>query len=262
MQLRFLQGNAQAPKGHAILFARNSANPQHVFAVYCIVLPIRFSIGKFLPPILAAQMPPEGLSEAAAMNFVPIPPMLEDTESLEQLERLAELRGDDLCEIDISVQADDDAARLRLPAEAGEVYANLYTSYANAFIGQREPARSIQQGSDVPLDDLDVEALLGSVLSERDRLNELAKLIGTARYALDGKDTRLLRETEQKLRRTAGPLAEKYKASELIKAALEPGERGWKLAQLYLERGYKLVDEQYAEIPRIEREIRELTAGA
>jgi hypothetical protein len=89
-----------------------------------------------------------------------------------------------------------------------------------------------------------------------------AKLIGTARYALEGKDARLLKETEQKLRRTAGPLPEKYKAHELIQAALEPGERGWKLAQLYLERAYKLVDEQYAEIPRIERDIRELNTNA
>ena len=60
------------------------------------------------------------------------------------------------------------------------------------------------------------------------------------------------------MRRIAEPLAEKYRARDLINAALEPGERGAKLAQLYLDRGYKLIDEQYAEIPRIEREIRDL----
>jgi hypothetical protein len=114
----------------------------------------------------------------------------------------------------------------------------------------------------VPLDDLDVDSLLSSTLSDRDRLNELAKLIGTARYALEGKDTRGLREVEQKLRRTAEPLPEKYKSGELIKAALEPGERGLKLAKLYLDRANKLLDEQYAEIPSIERDIRELSADA
>ncbi len=263
MQLRFLLGDTQAPKGHAILFARTSADPQRVLAVYCVVLPIRFSIGKFIPPILAAQMPAEGLREAAGLNYVPIPPMLEEVESLDELERLAELRGDDLCEIDTSVRLDDDTTRFTLPAEAGEVYATMYTNYANAFISQHEQRPIIsQRAEEVPLDDLDVDALMGSVLSERDRLNELAKLIGTARYALDGKDTRLLRETEQKLRRTAEPLSAKYRASDLITSALEPGERGWKLAQLYLERAYKLAEEQYAEIPRIEREIRELTTGA
>ncbi len=262
MQLRFLQGDAQAPRGHAILFARNSANPQRVLAVYCVVLPIRFSIGKFIPPILAAQMPAEGLREASGLNYVPIPPMLEESDSLEQLERLAELRGDDLCEISPSVSADDETSRFTLPAEAGEAYASLYMSYVGPLLSQLEQMPRREQIGDVPLDDLDVDVLLSSTLSERDRLNELAKLIGTTRYALEGKDTRLLRETEQKLRRTAEPLPEKYKAGELIKAALEPDERGWKLAQLYLERAYKLLDEQYTEIPQIERSIRELTTDA
>lgn len=262
MQLRFLQGDAQAPRGHAILFARSSANPQRVLAVYCIVLPIRFSIGKFIPPILAAQMPAEGLREAAGLNYVPIPPMLEETDSLDQLERLAELRGDDLCEISSSVSPDDETTRFTLPAEAGEAYASLYMNYANASLAQLESAPHREQIRDMPLDDLDVEALLSGGLSERDRLEELAKLIGTARYALEGKDARLLRETEQKLRRTAEPLPEKYKASELIKAALEPNERGLKLAKLYLERANKLLYEQYAEIPQIERDIRALTTDA
>ncbi len=262
MQLRFLQGNAQAPRGHAILFARNSVNPQSVLAVYCVVLPIRFSIGKFIPPILAAQMPPEGLREATGLNFVPIPPMLEESESLQQLERIAELRGDDLCEIGVSVRPDDETSRLTLPSEASEAYASLYMTYINASLSQSELSAASAQIEDVPLDDLDIDSVLGSMLTDRDRLNELAKLIGTARYALEGKDTRALRETEQKLKRTAAPLPEKYKAGELIKAALEPDERGLKLAKLYLERANKLVDEEYAEIPRIERDIRELTTDA
>jgi hypothetical protein len=262
MQLRFLHGDAQAPKGHAILFARNNANPQQVLAVYCVVLPIRFSIGKFIPPILAAQMPAEGLQEAAGLNFVPIPPMLEEAGSLEHIERLARLRGDDLCEISAIVRPDDEATRLTLPNEAGQAYAQLYTDYANTSLGLPEPAFGSGPLEEVPLDDLDVESLLSSTLSDRDRLNELAKLIGTARYALEGKDSRALREVEQKLRRTAEPLPEKYKSGELIKAALEPGERGLKLAKLYLDRANKLLDEHYAEIPSIERDIRELSADA
>lgn len=262
MQLRFLQGDAQAPRGHAILFAHNNADPQRVLAVYCIVLPIRFSIGKFIPPILAAQMPAEGLREAADLNYVPIPPMLEEAGSLEQIERLARLRGDDLCEISASVRPDDETTRFTLPAEAGEAYARLYMSYTNTSLSQPDTEFSSGRVDDVPLDDLDVESLLSGTLSDRDRLNELARLIGTARYALEGKDTRGLREVEQKLRRTAEPLPEKYKAGELIKAALEPGERGLKLAKLYLERANKLLDEQYAEIPSIERDIRELSTDA
>jgi hypothetical protein len=259
MQLRFLQGNPNTPKGHALIFVRSSGDSRRLFAVYCVVLPINFSIGKFIPPILAAQMPPEGLGEAARLKAVPIPPMLEEVGGLEQLERLADLRGDDLCEIVTTILPEDEQTRMMLPAEASEAYATLYATYANGQMGMQGQGAISEQISEMPLDDLDVDAVLSSVLSDRDRLEELSKLIGTARYALEGKDLRLLRETEQKLRRTADPLPEKYKARELIKAALEAGERGWKLAQLYLERGYKLVNEQYAEIPRIEREIRDLT---
>jgi hypothetical protein len=260
MQLRFLQGDPTAPRGHAILFTHNT-NQQRVFAVYCIVIPIKFPLSKFLPPILAAQIPPEGLQEATRANFVPIPPGLEEVESQAFLEALAELRGDDLCEILTTINPDDEAIRLTLPAEAGEVYATLYTHYAEEFLRTRQTAPETTSNEEVPLDDLDVNAVLGSILSDRDRLNELTKLTGTARYALEGKDKRLLQETEQQMRRIAGPLPEKYRAAELIKAALESGERGHKLAQLYLDRGYKLLDEQYNDIPQLEREIRELKSS-
>jgi len=95
-------------------------------------------------------------------------------------------------------------------------------------------------------------------MSDRQRLAELGKLVGFTRYELEGRDSRQLQETKQRMQRIAGPLPEKYRSAELIAAAFEPGERGAKLAQLYLERGFKLLDEEYAEIPRIERAIREL----
>jgi len=58
--------------------------------------------------------------------------------------------------------------------------------------------------------------------------------------------------------RLSGHLADKYRGLDLTNAALDPGERGARLAELYLERGFKLLDEEYADIPRIERAIREL----
>ena len=43
-----------------------------------------------------------------------------------------------------------------------------------------------------------------------------------------------------------------------MNAAMVACERGASLAELYLERCFKLLDEEYADIPRIERAIREL----
>ena len=95
-------------------------------------------------------------------------------------------------------------------------------------------------------------------MTERERLTELGKLIGMARYALEGHDSNLLEETKSKMKRIAGGLPDKYRSLELMRAATDASERGARLAELYLERSFKLLDEEYADIPRIERAIREL----
>ena len=110
----------------------------------------------------------------------------------------------------------------------------------------------------LPMDDQDAEELLIQTMTERQRLAELGKLVGNARYALEGHDTRSLEDTQRRMQRIAKPLADKYLANELVNAAVDPGERGARLAELYLERGFKLLDEEYAELPLIERAIREM----
>jgi NAD-dependent oxidoreductase involved in siderophore biosynthesis len=60
------------------------------------------------------------------------------------------------------------------------------------------------------------------------------------------------------MQRITASLPDKYRSSELIASAVDSSEKGSRLAELYLERGYKLLDEEYAEIPVIERAIREL----
>jgi len=100
--------------------------------------------------------------------------------------------------------------------------------------------------------------LLLTTMSDRQKLAELGKLVGTARYALEGHDTLLVQQTKQRMQRITRHLAEKYHGAELVAAAIEPKERGAKLVELYLKRAFKLLDEEYADIPNIERAIREL----
>ncbi|HVB60908.1 MAG TPA: hypothetical protein VNE61_06915 [Ktedonobacteraceae bacterium] len=255
MTLQFLRGAMQAPKGHVILFARSTHNPRVVYCTYCVVPPIPLSLAKYLPSFLAAQLPPEDLQEATSMNVVPIPPMLEEGKSLEHLESLAEHRDDDLCEIG-SINPQDEAARMQRVVDACQEYGQLYFTYASTF--EHTPGITAGKEEFVPLDDLDAEDLFIETMSDRQRLTELGKLIGMARYALDGRDQQQLAETSDKMQRIARHLADKYKIQDLIAAAADSSTRGSRLAQLYLERGFKLLDEEYAEIPRIEREIREL----
>jgi len=214
------------------------------------------SMTKYLPAFLAAQMPPEELSEAMSVSVVPIPPMFEDGGSLEHLQMLAERRDDDLCDVG-SINSHDDVARMQQAQQSAHEYGQLYLSYASTFT--QLPASSARKAEELlPPDDLDTEELLMQSMTDRQRLSELSKLVGVVRYALEGRDIDLLQETKQRMQRIAKALPEKYRSSDLLAAATEEGERGAKLAQLYLERGFKLLDEEYADIPRLERAIREL----
>jgi ribonucleotide reductase alpha subunit len=130
-------------------------------------------------------------------------------------------------------------------------------NYASSF-AQVASFAAIEDEAPIALDDMDADELLIQTMTDRQRLSELGKLVGVARYALEGHDEHQLQETKQRMQRVAQTLAEKYRSSELTEAAFDPRERGARLAELYLERAYKLLDEEYADIPGIERAIREL----
>jgi hypothetical protein len=216
------------------------------------------SLAKYIPSFLAAQFPPEELQDATSLPVMPIPPMLEEGNSLEQLQILAERRDEDLCEIG-RVNPRNEKENMELVAQSCQEYGQFYMNYASTFrLKEVAPALPSIEDEPLPLDDLDAEELLIQTMTDRQRLAELSKLIGMARYALDGKDTDLLQETRQRMQRVARALPEKYRSTELISAATDPHTRGGRLAELYIERGYKLLDEEYADIPGIERAIREL----
>src|SRR5262249_10944429 len=234
MQLRFELGDSQAPRGHAILYARVGNDPNRYMATYCVVLPIQFSIGKFLPPILAGQLPVEGLADAAARSVVPMPPMLEDVASLAHLRQLAERRGDDLCDLG-PISISDDRQRLAYAAEACQTYGELFADYSERWPQAAEGSAREVHGEvhgEVPLDDLNVDEVLAELLPERERIGELARLIGQARYAIEVHDARQRAEVEQKMRGFAAKLPEKYRADLLIAAAFREDAAGAQLADL------------------------------
>lgn len=256
MTIQFLRGDPQAPKGHAIFIAHSTVNPRNILSTYCVVPPIPLSLAKYLPSFLAAQLSPEELQDATNVPVMPIPPMLEEGSTLEHLHLLAERRDDDLCEIG-TVNPREEGARMQLVAQGCQEYGQYYVNYASAF-AQSPSIAPVDDDIPAPMDDLDAEELLIQTMTDRQRLAELGKLIGVARYALEGHDAQLLQETRRRMQRIAAPLPDKYRSSDLMAAAFDASERGARLAELYLERGFKLLDEEYAEIPRIERAIKEL----
>jgi hypothetical protein len=213
------------------------------------------SLAKYFPPIFAAQIPLEELQGAASVSGMPIPPMLEEGMTLEQLEELAERRDDDLC--DIGTISSEEVERMQAASVNCQEYAHLYSS----AIAQKRPIqRKATSSEPLKIDDLDTDELLFDTMPERQKLAELGKLIGTARYALDGHDTKQLQETKHQMERIIRRLPEKYRGPELVAAATGNRASSGRLAELYLSRAYKLVDEEYADIPGIDRAIQELQA--
>ena len=259
MSIRFLRGDAQAPKGHAILVARSSTG--EVFCTYCIVPPIPISLAKYLPPMFTSQISPEDFGETVnSVKGMPFPPMLEEGKTMEQLELLAERRGDDLCDVG-TVSRQDPASRMQMAAVSSDEYGQLYEKYISSFGTLSSASSSFNlsgSGDNTPLDDVDADELLLQTMSDRQKLAELGKWIGMARYAIEGEDHVQLDEAQDRMKRIANLLADKYRGDQLIAAAIDPNSKGAQLASLYLNRAYKLLDEEYAEIPNIEREIREL----
>ncbi|GAC1616344.1 MAG: hypothetical protein NVS4B9_05820 [Ktedonobacteraceae bacterium] len=256
MGIQFLRGNSQAPKGHAIFIARSRGNSRVVYSTYCLVPPIPMSIAKYLPPLFAAQIPSEELQGANNIAGMPIPPMLEEGMSIEQLESLAERRDDDLC--DIGTVSNEEVERMQMATMSSQEYAQMYASAITQATRLSPPTSSSTLSGSHTSEEVDAEELLLQSMSERQKLAEVGKLVGMARYALEGKDTATLQDTRQRLERIIHLLPEKYRGSEIVSAAFAPTARGSKLAELYLSRAYKLLDEEYAEIPGIENAIREL----
>src|SRR5215469_13086492 len=194
MGIHFLRGNGQTPRGHALFFARSTTDSQVIYSTYCLIPPIPMSLAKYFPPILAAQFPIEELQNAGRISGMPIPPMLEEGLSLEQLEELAERRDDDLC--DLGSISSEEVERMQAAAANCQEYAQLYANYM--LQKQRPVQRKAPPSGPLQMDEVNPEELLLETMPERQKFAELSKLIGTARYALDGQDDKLLKDTKRR----------------------------------------------------------------
>ncbi len=235
----FVRGTADQPKGHALLFFQGEPSGQ-VLATYLVVLPIRLDLSKYIPPLLAGRLP-----TVASLSVVPFPPVPEPVESRSWLERLAARRADDLLDGG-TVSETPETLMLRV-AEIAQEYARLYDEHL-----QRQPAEPESEPA-VP-----VPAVLYRLLSEQERLAELAKLVGKLRYALDCGDRALEQEALLEMHHLVQALPAKYRPEEILTAVRQPGPQGQRLAELYIDRCYRLYHEDYQAVQAIDREIARL----
>jgi hypothetical protein len=251
MRASFERGEASAPRGHALLFFRETVDPERIRASYLVIAPIEMDFAKYVPPMFAAQLSGLMPSGPAAL---PLPPIPEPVDSLAWLERLAAARHDDLLDGGRVDPANPQQMMLTTTELAAE-YAALWTEHARRLADL--PTEISQPAEPVALQD--VEDLLLSVTSDAEKVGRLAKLAGTIRYAVEVRDEHLAGDTLAEMQRIGRHLPDSYRLSELLAAARLEGASGARLLELYLDRCYKLAAEQYAELEQIDRKIDELT---
>jgi hypothetical protein len=171
------------------------------------------------------------------------------------LERLAELRNDDLIDGG-TLRMSDPLYALQPVADIGSQYAERCASYFDSHpldSGDSLPAATGSGSGSVDVDDI-----LLQVMPDREKVGRLARLAGTLRYAIEGGDTRLVDETVGEMERVSRHLTEKYRPAELIAATRSSEPRAAQLAELFLERCYRLVEEDYAAMADLDSKIEKL----
>jgi hypothetical protein len=259
--LTFRAGDPDRPRGHALVFFRDADDADQIWATYLVVAPIKMDLGKYIPAAFATQL--AGQLSAAGPSAYPLPPVPEKFEGgLAALDRLAEARDDDVIDGG-TIRMSDPLYALQPVTDIGTQYADRCTTFLDSLAAPAvspadEPAGSISgSGSSVDVDDL-----LLQVMPDRDKVGRLARLAGTLRYAVEGGDARLADETVGEMQRVGRHLTDKYRPQELIAAARSSEPNAARLAELYLERCYRLVDEDYAAMADLDSRIDALRSGS
>ena len=245
MDIVFDRGSKESPKGHAFLYFRSSSDREEIWATYITLLPITVDVSKYVPPFLMNQVGELGVKELSAFAFPPAP---EKVDSFGRLEELAAIRDDDVIYAG-TIDPDDVASGMMSVNTATQWYAEVYGELIANRPGAETEIAEETSG-------LGVNEILYGLMSDADRLSELTRLVGKLRFAVEGTEEALIREAESDIYLLAKHLPENHSIPRLIEAAKAGGSRGAALADLYLQRCFHLVLEEYVKLGRVEEQIR------
>ena len=259
MDITFERGDPQRPKGHALLYFRVNTEPDKVYATYIVTLPVKADLSKYVPPFLASHLGNLPLSDFSAFAMPPVP---EPLDSYQELERMTRLRDDDLV-YGTSMFSFDLPRMMEAVTEAVQAYAQMYADQVDGP-GSLEVQPVGLTAPEVEADSQDasynVNEVLFSLMSERDKLSELSKLLGKLRFAVEGKDSPSADEAAEEISTLARHLPEEFRVLALLAVAKDTSQKGSRLAQLYLDRCFRLSDGDAGSVRDLEQQIRSLEA--
>ena len=250
MELNFVRGSKDSARGHALLYFINASDPNEIWATYMVILPIKVDITKYVPPFLMNQVGELSPKDFSAFAFPPAP---EQVESYKFLEELACRRDDDIVFGGTFAPSDVTTSMMSVN-ETMESYADVYL--------QSIPQQEIEPISTENASNLGVNEVLYGLMGDVDKLNELTRLAGQLRFALEGSDNKMVKEVEGDLLGLANFMPDNNKIYRLIETIKAEGNASVKLAELYLKRCFHLVQEEYIKLGELESEIRSLESGS
>ena len=134
-------------------------------------------------------------------------------------------------------------------------------SYADVYL-QSIPQQEIEPISTENPSNLRVNEVLYGLMGDTDKLNELTRLAGQLRFALEGGDDKTVKQVEGDLLGLANFMPDNNKIYRLVETIKSEGNASVKLAELYLKRCFHLVQEEYIKLGELESEIRSLESGS
>ena len=250
MSIVFEIGNPNRPRGHALIYFHSREGNQ-VVVTYALALPVKMDFGKYLPPLLASQF---GGMDIGDMSSFAAPPMPEAVPSIEMLEELAKLRNDDLVYAG-PLSTNDVSSAIQDASEAVQEYVSLYQEYVANHDSVLSAPSDEKEDTNGDAESLEVQRMVYELLTERDRLSEGAKLVGSMRFAQGNNDNILAKETDISLEALENLLPSHFWVDRIRGAAKDASEHGAGMARLYVDRCYKLLDEDYETVKQIEEQI-------
>ena len=261
MDIIFERGDRTRPKGHALAYFRVDTEPDQVYATYVVTLPVQADLTKYVPPFLASHLGNLPLSNFSAFAMPPVP---EPVDSFPELQRLSQLRDDDLIYAG-STFSFDLPRMMESVTEVVQAYAQLCADYfASPGPELLSPAGSHESpDGESPDEDTSyrVSEVLLSLMSEPDKLAELSRLLGKLRFAQEGQDNATILEVSEEVTALARHLPEEFWVTNLLAAAQDASQRGVQLARLYLDRCFRLSDGDTGSAADLDQQIQSIKEG-
>ena len=134
----------------------------------------------------------------------------------------------------------------------------LAKAYADSYAAITGDGATPTLNTAIPSSEYGVEEVLYHLLSERDKLGELSKIITKIRFAAEREDGDTVEEMERTASVLMKYLPDSYRVSEILKRAKDPSQKAAELCRLYLERNYMLMDQDFTSMEQVDEAINRL----